>query len=219
MFLMTLDGDLKLFVLFLLLGTSWWFIIGRSGWSSQNRMIGRVSSAMAAILGFGVASAAASMCADTFLHDIREGALTGAVSLQYLLIGLLCIGALASGISSAKAALTKRNRNLATHSFWCRTVALWFFIFGMFVAIAWLGYWSIDISESHRPIAIDYAAWISFPVILLPWPGFPKEGMSGRTVMVFFALVTVANGVLYAVIAMALRQLRQLYRSRRCSPL
>jgi hypothetical protein len=106
------DGELAVFAIVLLLGTSWWYLIGRVGWSSH---IGRLRSSGATVLALSVSLIGPAIWADTFHRDIREAALKGvaltdAVRLQYLLVGLLCIGALLSAISSATAVWTKHNR-------------------------------------------------------------------------------------------------------------
>jgi len=104
-------GGLAVFAVVLLLGTLWWYLIGWVGWSSQ---VGRLRSSAATIFALGVALIGPAIWADTFHRDIREAAITGAtlavgVRLQYLLVGLLCIGALVSAISSAIAVWTKHD--------------------------------------------------------------------------------------------------------------
>jgi hypothetical protein len=84
-----------------------------------------------------------------------------------------------------------------------RAAGILFFVIGILVAVGWLFYLNAHTGQSQRSIGFDYAEWISFPAMLVSWPGFSKEGISGNAATLFFALVTVTNGVFYAVAAIA----------------
>jgi hypothetical protein len=78
------------------------------------------------------------------------------------------------------------------------SVASSFFAIGAIVGLAWLFYLSAAIGETPHPVT---AMKISFPGIFVRWPGMPRDGLTGGAILVFFALSTFANGLIYSVVA------------------
>jgi hypothetical protein len=96
---------LGVFILFTTFGTAWWYFIGQIGWASGLHSIGRASSGLAAVIAFLFAGIGTSMCRDNLRNDSISGILSGAVILQYVLVGALILGAWSSGICSVAAML------------------------------------------------------------------------------------------------------------------
>jgi hypothetical protein len=103
--LVVLDGWLPIFIVFFVLGTAQWWFIGKMGWLSRRHEGDRVLAALGAAIGLlnGVIGARGSV--DTLRSDLHQGLLTGGAVIQYVCVGLLCVGALISGLYSAAAAL------------------------------------------------------------------------------------------------------------------
>ena len=93
---MVVDNDLVIVTAFLLLGTPWWYLVGRIGWDVHQRRRSFVSPVVGAVIALFTCFVSTGMTLDPLKQDIHDGALkSGAVS-QYLLVALLCIGALLS---------------------------------------------------------------------------------------------------------------------------
>jgi hypothetical protein len=91
---------------FLVVGTPWWYLVGRIGLSGYRRARGPLSAAVGvAIAGF-TCFVTGSMTSGVFKQDIRDSAVKGWVIAQYWLVALLCFGALVSGVFSLVAAVT-----------------------------------------------------------------------------------------------------------------
>lgn len=106
--MMIYDNAVVIIEIFLISGTPWWYFIGRIGWDSKKRRIGRLSSSLGAILALFSCWAGTSMTTEVLKRDIRDGILSGVVILQYSIVGILCLGAFISAIYSAIAALKKK---------------------------------------------------------------------------------------------------------------
>jgi hypothetical protein len=83
---------------FLVVGTPWWYFVGRIGWSARKRRSGLLTPAVGALIALFTCFVASSMTLGVFKQDIRDGAVRGMVIVQYSLVALLCFGALASGV-------------------------------------------------------------------------------------------------------------------------
>lgn len=86
----------------------------------------------------------------------------------------------------------------------CIKVASWFFAAGAIVGFLWLVYLSLAIGEGPTHYTIMK---VTFPGILLRWPGMPVGGLTGGMILVFFAVTTVANGLIYALLAVGVYEL------------
>lgn len=93
---MVVDNDLVIVTAFLLLGTPWWYLVGRIGWDGHERRRSFVRPVVGAVIALFTCFVSTGMALDPLKQDIHDGVLkSGAVS-QYLLVALLCIGALLS---------------------------------------------------------------------------------------------------------------------------
>ena len=93
---MVVDNDAVLVAAFLLVGTPWWYLVGRIGWDGHERRRSFLSPAVGALIALFTCVVSVGMTLDPLKQDIHDGALrAGAVS-QYLLVATLCIGALVS---------------------------------------------------------------------------------------------------------------------------
>jgi hypothetical protein len=77
-------------------------------------------------------------------------------------------------------------------------LAITIFAVGAFVALGWLLYLSMAIGEEPHPIT---AMKISFPGLFVGYLLSPTQGTTGWMIYVLFALTTIANGIIYALIA------------------
>lgn len=91
---------------FLIVGTPWWYLVGRIGWSARKRMSGLLSPAVGALIALFTCFVASSMTLGVFKQDIRDGGVRGIAIVQYLLVALLCCGALASGVFALVSAVS-----------------------------------------------------------------------------------------------------------------
>lgn len=108
---MMVDNDLVIVTAFLLLGTPWWYLVGRIGWDGHERRHSFVSPAVGAVIALFTCFVSTGMTLDPLKQDIHDGALkSGAVS-QYLLVALLCIGALSSVLLALAAAVSPRKQS------------------------------------------------------------------------------------------------------------
>jgi hypothetical protein len=110
MVLMVYDGTPAVVVSILVLGTAWWYFIGRIGWESSQGRLSRFGAGLGALLTlfFGVIGVTLSI--GVVNEDMRDGALSAGAIFQYVLVGLLCLGAFVAASSSAKHALrTKKS--------------------------------------------------------------------------------------------------------------
>jgi hypothetical protein len=88
-------------------------------------------------------------------------------------------------------------------------IALWSFIAGVAVAFLWLTYLNGAIGESGHPVT---AIGLMFPGLFIRWPGMPKA-LTGSQILLFFALSTVSNGIIYAAVAVGIRGLATFFHS------
>lgn len=108
---MVFDNDLMIVTAFLLLGTPWWYLVGRIGWDSYQHRRSLISPVVGALIGLFTCLVSTGMTLDPLKQDIHDGALnSGAVS-QYLLVALLCIGALLSVFLALAAAVSRRKQS------------------------------------------------------------------------------------------------------------
>lgn len=105
---MVVDNDAVIVVSFLLVGTPWWYLVGRIGWDGYQRSQGLLQPIVgAAIAGF-TCFISTSMTLDQIKSDIHNNALNSATVTQYSLVALLCTGALFSALLALIAAFTSR---------------------------------------------------------------------------------------------------------------
>lgn len=82
-------------VYFLLLGGSWWYLIGRVGWDSVERRLPRWIAALGAAVCLFTSAIDAGGAYDTYYGlDQRYDRLTMGGIIQYLLVAILSLGAL-----------------------------------------------------------------------------------------------------------------------------
>jgi len=93
---MVVDNDLVMVSAFLLLGTPWWYLVGRIGWDGRERKRSFVSPVVGALIALFTCFVSTGMALDPLKQDIHDGVLKSGAVLQYLLVALLCIGALLS---------------------------------------------------------------------------------------------------------------------------
>ena len=103
------DPSGLLFGIFLVIGTTWWYFIGRIGWESKQGRIGRVTAGLAALLALLFALVGTVGSAVIFRHDFRDRALSAAIGLQYVCAGILCMGAFVSTFYSVRAVFAGRH--------------------------------------------------------------------------------------------------------------
>jgi hypothetical protein len=105
---MVVENDGVIVAAFLLLGTPWWYLVGRIGWDGHERRRSFVSPVVGALIALFTCFVSTGMTIDPLKQDIHDGSLrSGAVS-QYLLVALLCVGALLSVFLALAAALSPR---------------------------------------------------------------------------------------------------------------
>lgn len=91
---MVFDNDLLIVTAFLLLGTPWWYMVGRIGWDGHERRRSFVHPIVGALIALFTCFVSTGMTISPLKEDIHDGALrSGAIS-QYLLVALLCTSAL-----------------------------------------------------------------------------------------------------------------------------
>lgn len=91
---------------FLLLGTPWWYAIGRIGWDSRQRNTTLGRSLRGAAISLLTCLVSGGWTHDTYLHDHDPARSIGMVA-QYWLVSLLCLGAFISMGFSIQAAFTR----------------------------------------------------------------------------------------------------------------
>ena len=87
---------------FLLLGTPWWYTVGRIGWDSHERRPGIMTSLGGAAIALLTCFVSSGMTRDVFR---RDGPFTTAMIAQYWLAVLLCLGSLISMLVALGAAI------------------------------------------------------------------------------------------------------------------
>lgn len=79
------------------------------------------------------------------------------------------------------------------------SVAKRFFVVGVMVGVGWLALLTVTLGGvPYLPMQI------SFPGLLIHWPGLPTEGVTGGMIWVMFMVTTATNGAIYALIAVAI---------------
>ncbi len=101
---MAFDSDAWMFAVFLLLGTPWWYFIGRIAWRNYTRQRGVQHPLVGSAIALFTSFIATAMSLDVFKRDFNDGLVDGMVFVQYFLIALLCLGALVSTLSALAAA-------------------------------------------------------------------------------------------------------------------
>ena len=105
---MVVDNDAVIVGAFLLLGTPWWYLVGRIGWDSHERGHGLLRPIVGAAIAVFTCFISTAMTVDQLKSDIHDNALKSAALAQYSLVALLCVGALLSALSALMAAVTPR---------------------------------------------------------------------------------------------------------------
>lgn len=88
---------------FLLLGTPWWYMVGRIGWDSHERRRGFLTSLGGAAIALFTCFVSTAMTREVFR---RDGPFTTAMTAQYWLVALLCLGSLISMLFALGAAIS-----------------------------------------------------------------------------------------------------------------
>jgi hypothetical protein len=89
----------------LILGTGWWYFLGRIGWESSQGRLSRFGAGVGALLTLFFGATGVILTKGVVNEDIREGALSAGAIVQYVLVGLLCAGAFVAAFYSSKHAL------------------------------------------------------------------------------------------------------------------
>jgi hypothetical protein len=103
--LMIFDGTLALAGFFLIFGTAWWYFIGRIGWESSQGRLSRFGAGSGALLTLFFGATGVILTKSVVNGDIRGGTLSAGAIIQYVLVGLLCVGAFVATCYSSKHAL------------------------------------------------------------------------------------------------------------------
>ncbi len=78
----------------LVFGTLWWFCIGYVGWKSWEGSVSRPSSALGVLISLLSVALGVGLTQETLGHD--DAALSAGAIIQYVSVGVLCLGALAA---------------------------------------------------------------------------------------------------------------------------
>ena len=78
---------------------------------ARKRMSGLLSLAVGALIALFTCFVASSMTLGVFKQDIRDSGVRGMAIVQYLLVALLCFGALASGVFALVSAVSSVRRS------------------------------------------------------------------------------------------------------------
>jgi len=105
---MVVDNDVVIVTALLLLGTPWWYLVGRIGWDCYERRRGFVSPVVGAVIALFTCFVSTGMTLDPLKQDINDGGLRSGAFCQYFLVALLCLGALLSIFFAVAAALSSR---------------------------------------------------------------------------------------------------------------
>jgi hypothetical protein len=101
---MVVDNAAVVVGVFLLLGTPWWYMVGRIGWDNRERRPGFGTSLGGAAIALFTCFVSSGMSRDVFRHD--DGPFTTAMIAQYWLVALLCLGSLISMLFTLGAAFS-----------------------------------------------------------------------------------------------------------------
>jgi hypothetical protein len=96
---------------FLLLGTPWWYMVGRVGWDSYEHRHGFFSSLRGAALALFTCFISSGMTHGVFRQDANSGRFTTAMIAQYWLAALLCLGSLVSTLFALGAAVSPKGES------------------------------------------------------------------------------------------------------------
>jgi hypothetical protein len=105
-FIWWMTDQFRAFAFFLILGTAWWYAVGRLTWASNNRRFGGPGSTLTTLFALVVVWAGISGTVGAFQQDAVDGTLSVWVVIQYALIALLCVGAILCVVLSTLAAVT-----------------------------------------------------------------------------------------------------------------
>jgi hypothetical protein len=103
---MVVDNDAVIVGAFLLLGTPWWYLVGRIGRDGHERRRGLLRPTVGAVIALFTCFISSAMTLDPVREDIRDNALKSAAIAQYSLVALLCVGALLGILFAVVAAVS-----------------------------------------------------------------------------------------------------------------
>jgi hypothetical protein len=112
MVLMVYDGTPVVIGFILILGTGWWYFLGRIGRESSQGRLSRFGAGLGALLTLFFGTTGILLTKGVINEDIQERTLSAGGLIQYVLVGLLCAGAFVAAYYSSKYALKgneKRN--------------------------------------------------------------------------------------------------------------
>jgi hypothetical protein len=95
----------------LILGTAWWYFIGRIGWASNRGKLSRVGSALGAILVLFFIVVGFLLAKQTFYSDFNNGQLSAGALIQYYFVAAILVGGLISAIYSMRATFRQQRGN------------------------------------------------------------------------------------------------------------
>jgi hypothetical protein len=101
-----MTDQFRAFAFFLILGTAWWYAVGRLTWASNNRRFGGPGSTLTTLFALVVVWAGISGTVGAIQQEVADGTLSVWVVIQYALIALLCVGAILCVGLSTLAAVT-----------------------------------------------------------------------------------------------------------------
>jgi hypothetical protein len=108
MAMMVYDGTATVIGFILILGTGWWYFLGRIGWESSHGRLSRFGAGLGALLTLFFGATGVILTKGVITEDIQEGTLSAGAIFQYVLVGLLCVGAFVAAGRAATHALRRK---------------------------------------------------------------------------------------------------------------
>jgi hypothetical protein len=102
---MVFDNAALIIGAFVVVGTPWWYLVGRIGGSGLGRQPSLVSPLAGAAIAIFTCFVSTSISFGVFKEDMQEHDMDAGAIVQYALIFLLCLGALAAALYSLAATL------------------------------------------------------------------------------------------------------------------
>jgi hypothetical protein len=99
---MVARDDAVVFWIIAIMGTLNWYVIGSIPGARQKSNVREGISWSYAIFTFFMVIIAALLSVSSFMEDFHEGVLSASALVQYLLVGMLCAGAILSALYSLK---------------------------------------------------------------------------------------------------------------------
>jgi hypothetical protein len=103
---MVFDNAAVIVAAFLLLGTPWWYMVGRISWDSHEGRRGFLTSLGGVAIALFTCFISSAMTRQVFRQDSHSGRFTTAMIAQYWLVALLCLWSLVSTLFALGAAVS-----------------------------------------------------------------------------------------------------------------